>query len=79
MDGEAPRLTIRVGQDVFDEVEDYVVLVRTKKNNINTILSRTSSYCWAHGAMEATIAVIHQHNIDCARGDSGAGEMEAEE
>ena len=60
-------MTIRVGKDVFDGVEDYVVLIRTKEDGRNTIISRTSSYCWAHGAMEATLAVIQQHNIDAAQ------------
>lgn len=62
----APRLTIRVGQDVFDDVRDYVVLVRTQDDGGNAIRSTTSSYAWAYGAMEAMIAIINAHNIDAA-------------
>lgn len=68
------RLTIRVGTDVFDDVQDYVVLVRTKEGDVNVIRSRTSSYAWAHGAMEATIALINAHNINEASGDDGGEE-----
>ena len=70
MANEPPKLTIRVGQDVFDDVEDFLVVVRTKGN---AILSRTTSYCWAHGAMEKLITQIQQNNIEEAGGDGGAG------
>ncbi len=62
-------LSIRVGKDVFNDVTDYVVLIRTKEKGQNVIYSRTSSYAWAHGAMEATIALINAHNIDATEED----------
>ena len=74
MSDERPRLSIRVGQDVFNDVDDYLVLIRTKDKGLNTITSRTSSYCWAHGAMEATLAVIMQHNMDSAEGAEEDGD-----
>ena len=68
------RLTIRVGADIFNDVEDYVVLVRTRDGDQNIIRSKTSSYAWAHGAMESMIAVIHAHNADQASGGEESGE-----
>lgn len=62
-----PRaLTIRVGDQVLTDVADYVLLVRTKDNGIETI---TSSYCWADGAMRKALTVIEASNYNDSMGD----------
>lgn len=62
----APVKTIRVGTEMFDDVQDFILIVRDKENKVT---SRTSSFCWAHGAMEQTLAIIYAHNDDVARGE----------
>lgn len=68
MSDEAPAraLTIRVGDEVFSDVQDFIVLIRDKENGI---ISKTSSQCWAHGAMEKIITEIQHNNHDQAQGE----------
>lgn len=66
-DRPVPAKTIRVGTEMFNDVQDYMLLIRDKDNKITT---RTSSYCWAHGAMEQALAFIHADNDDSARGEN---------
>ncbi len=63
---QEPRMTIRVGTEMFEDVLDYVVLVRDKNNEVRTL---TSSYCWADGAMRKTLCVIDAHNDHSAHED----------
>ena len=68
MSDEAPprALTIRVGDTVFTDVRDYIILVRQSDNGI---ASHTSSVCWADGAMKKVRAEIEVNNFRDASKD----------
>lgn len=59
MSDEPRKLTIRIGDRVFTNVKDYVVLIRNEDNTVN---SEASSRYWAHGAMESEIAGYQHMN-----------------
>lgn len=69
-----PVKTIRVGTEMFDDVIDYVLLIRTKEKKGEegeTVLFRASSLCWAHGAMLQECAFIDHSNqhLECGGTD----------
>ncbi len=58
-----PVKTIRVGTEMFDDVQDYIVLIRSKdKDGDEFVTRRMSSTLWAHGAMLQEIGFLRHMN-----------------
>ena len=62
-----PVKTIRIGAELFSDVIDYVVLIRTKDDKGgDDVTARMSSPQWSHGAMAQEIGFIeHMNNHWC--------------
>ncbi len=58
-----PVKTIRVGTEMFEDIIDYVLLVRRKdEKGEDDISVRMSSPQWAHGAMLQEIGYLDHFN-----------------
>lgn len=69
-----PAKTIRVGQEMFNDIYDYYVLIRIKNDKgEEEIITRSSSAQWGHGAMAAEIGFIENMNSHFCDEDCGHG------
>jgi hypothetical protein len=58
-----PVKTIRVGSEMFEDIIDFMVLIRTKnKDGVEDVVTRCSSAQWGHGAMAQEIGFIEHMN-----------------
>ncbi len=65
MDDKKPAraLTIRIGDEVFTEVNDFVLLVRDNEGGMAT---RVSNHHWASGAVRSTLAMMDTVDMEMA-------------
>lgn len=59
----SPVKTIRIGTEMFDDVIDYMVLIRKKDTDGDEeVVTRCSSPQWSHGAMLTEIGFMNHMN-----------------
>ena len=70
----ARALTLRIGDEIFTDVVDYLVLIRDKEGGLTTKLS---DHHWGYEAVLSTLATMDQINLQMASHDcdeDGCGE-----
>ena len=62
----ARAMTLRVGDEVFTDVRDYIILIRDSEDGL---ITRLSNHQWAHGGIISTLAMLDHVNHEIASHD----------
>lgn len=74
-DPKKPKNTIRVGTKMYDDVIDFVCLIRTRnEDGSEYVATESSDMNWADGAMRSEIGFIEHLNTCWGEGDDQNGD-----